>query len=244
MSFSAKTTIPTFLEKAVVSIVSPFQSLFFHSIRKIQNIWHNYISLTQVRKNNLYLKEEIEILKHKALKYTEQNKTFERLSKMLKYKLESDREMILASVVGSDAISWSNMITINKGFKDGLKKSMAVVTYEGLVGHIVQTVPFYSKVLLITDVRSAVDALDQDKRTRGVVVGKGSDICEMKYISHDADIRVGSPVISSGLGGVFPKGLLIGRVSKVEETKKGLFRNVVVTPSAKISFLEEVFVLK
>jgi rod shape-determining protein MreC len=93
-------------------------------------------------------------------------------------------------------------------------------------------------------VRSAVDALDQDKRTRGVVVGKGSDICEMKYISHDADIRVGSPVISSGLGGVFPKGLLIGKVSKVEETQKGLFRNVVVTPSAKISFLEEVFVLK
>ena len=152
--------------------------------------------------------------------------------------------MILASVVGSDAISWSKMITINKGSNDGLKKNMAVVSNEGLVGHIIQTVPYYSKVLLITDVRSAVDALDQEKRTRGVVIGKGSDICEMKYIPQDADIRVGQSVISSGLGGVFPKGLLIGKVSKVEETNKGLFKNVVVTPSVKISFLEEVFVLK
>tara|TARA_B100000315_G_scaffold115921_1_gene106325 strand:- start:10665 stop:11156 length:492 start_codon:yes stop_codon:yes gene_type:complete len=163
---------------------------------------------------------------------------------MLKYKLGSDREMVLASVVGSDAMSWSKMVTINKGSNDGLKKNMAVITYEGLVGHIVQTVPFYSKVLLITDVRSAVDALDQDKRTRGIVVGKGSDICEMKYIPQDADIRVGQPVISSGLGEVFPKGLLIGKVSKIEETNEGLFKNVVITPSVKISFLEEVFVLK
>ena len=163
---------------------------------------------------------------------------------MLKYKSGSDREMILASVVGSDAVSWSKMITINKGSNDGLKKNMTVVSHEGLVGHIIQTVPYYSKVLLITDVRSAVDALDQEKRTRGVVVGKGSDICEMKYIPQDADIRVGQSVISSGLGGVFPKGLLIGKVSKVEETNKGLFKNVVVTPSVKISFLEEVFVLK
>ncbi len=163
---------------------------------------------------------------------------------MLEYKSGSDREMILASVIGSDAISWAKMITIDKGSNDGLKKNMAVITYEGLVGHIVQTVPHYSKVLLITDVRSAVDALDQDNRTRGVVIGKGSDICEMKYIPHDADIRIGHPVISSGLGGVFPKGLLIGKVSKVEETEKGLFKNVVVTPSVKISFLEEVFVLK
>ncbi|HJP19274.1 MAG TPA: rod shape-determining protein MreC [Nitrospinota bacterium] len=235
---------PTFLETAVVSIVSPFQSIFFYSIKKVQDTWNNYISLTQVRKNNLYLKEEINKLNHEVLKYTEQKKSFERLSKMLKYKSGSDREMILASVVGSDAISWSKMITINKGSNDGLKKNMAVVSHEGLVGHIIQTVPYYSKVLLITDVRSAVDALDQEKRTRGVVIGKGSDICEMKYIPQDADIRVGQSVISSGLGGVFPKGLLIGKVSKVEETNKGLFKNVVVTPSVKISFLEEVFVLK
>ena len=163
---------------------------------------------------------------------------------MLVYKLESNKEMILASVIGADAISWYKMITIDKGSKEGLKKNMAVVAYEGLVGHIVQTVPGYSKVLLITDVRSAVDALDQNNRTRGVVVGKGSDICEMKFIPQDADIRVGNPVISSGLGGVFPKGLLIGKVSKVETAEKGLFKNVIVTPSVKISFLEEVFVLK
>lgn len=163
---------------------------------------------------------------------------------MLKHKLSSEREMILASVIGKDPLSWSKMLTIDKGSNDGLKKNMAVVTYEGLVGHIVQTVPNYSKVLLITDVRSAVDALDQDNRTRGVVVGKGSDICEMKYISRDADIRAGYPIISSGMGGVFPKGILIGKVSKVDKAKKGLFKNVIIMPAVKIAILEEVFVLK
>jgi rod shape-determining protein MreC len=210
----------------------------------IGDVWHNYISLTEVRKNNIYLKEEVRKLKHEILKFAEKQKAFERFSKMLEYKSGLDREMVLASVIGSDAIGWSKMITIDKGSKDGLKKNMAVVTYEGLVGHIIQTVPGYSKVLLITDVRSAVDALDQNNRTRGVVVGKGSDFCEMKHISQDADIQVGYPVISSGLGGVFPKGLLIGKVSKVGESKKGLFKNVVIVPAANISLLEEVFVLK
>lgn len=213
-------------------------------MKGVQNIWGGYIALTKTKEDNLLLMEEVKKLKLEILKQTEQNKLFERLSKMLKYKSASGKEMVLASVIGSDAITWSKMITINKGSNDGLEKNMAVVTYEGLVGHISQIFPNYSKVILITDVRSAVDSLDQSNRTRGVVIGKGGDMCEMKYISHDADIRIGHSVISSGLGGVFPKGLLIGKVSNVEETKRGLFKNVIVTPSVSISLLEEVFVLK
>lgn len=218
--------------------------MFVYSVKAVQDTWDGYISLASVHEENQELKEEIKQLKLEGLKHREREKTFERLNKMLDYKIASNAGKILASVIGADSVSWSRMITIDKGTNQGVQKNMAVVTHEGLVGHITQSLPGYSKVLLITDARSAVDVLDQNERTRGVVVGKGSDICEMKYIPHDADIRVGNPVISSGLGGVFPKGLLIGKVSHVEEINRGLFKNVIITPSAKISLLEEVFILK
>ncbi len=197
-----------------------------------------------MQEKNQHLTEEIKKLKHEALRFKEQKKTFERLGKMLEYKLNAQREIILASVIGADSLSWSKMITIDKGSDVGIKKNMAVATYEGVLGHIVQTFPNYSKVLLITDVRSAVDALDQNNRIRGVVVGKGNNLCEMKYIPKDAHIKVGDPIISSGLGGVFPKGLTIGKVSKAGVIKRGLFKNVTIIPAVKMSFLEEVFVLK
>lgn len=215
-----------------------------HSVKKIRDTWDHYISLTKIQEDNQFLKNKIKQLKQEALKNVEQLKTFERLSKVLEYKLASENEMVLATVIGADSLSWSRMITIDRGTSDGVEKNMAVVTHKGLVGHIIQVAPGFSKVLLITDVRNAVDALDQNYRTRGVVVGKGSNTCEMKYISQDADIQVGDPVISSGLGGVFPKGLLIGKVSQVGESKEGLFKNVTITPAVKLSFLEEVFVLK
>lgn len=215
-----------------------------YSVKKIQGIWHNYISLTEVQENNRLLNEEIKMLKNEIMEFAEQKMAHKRLTKMLEYKSASEKEMILASVIGADALGWSKMITINKGTNEGINKNMTVVSHDGLIGHVIQAVPNSSKVLLITDARSAVDALEQNERTRGVVIGKGSDLCEMKYISHEADIEVGDSVMSSGLGGVFPKGLLIGKVSQVDEIKKGLFKNVVITPAAKISLLEEVFVLK
>ena len=243
ISFSSKKTNPTFIETTVVSVVSSFQALLTHSVKNIENSLNHYIFLTQVQENNRRLKEEMKILKNKLQGFKEQKKAFERLSRILDYKFNSEREMLLASVIGADIMSWSKMITIDKGSEDGVKKNRAVVTYEGLVGHIAQTTPHYSKVLLISDVRSAVDAIDQNTRTRGVVVGKGRDIFEMKYISIDDDIQVGDQIISSGFGGIFPKGYIVGKVSKAEEIEKGLFKNVIVIPAVKVSLLEEVFVL-
>ena len=105
-------------------------------------------------------------------------------------------------------------------------------------GHLFTT----SKVLLTIDSRSAVDAVFQQSRIAGVVVGTGQKQCQVKFVPNTAKVQVGDRVLSSGLGGVFPKGLVIGTVSQVIRKKQGLFQEIMLTPSSDFSNLEEVLV--
>jgi len=88
-----------------------------------------------------------------------------------------------------------------------------------------------------------VDALFQESRISGVVVGGGDDECHLKFVPNTADVKVGDKVLSSGLGGIFPKGLIIGKVSQVIKKKQGLFQDITLVPSSDLSRLEEVLVL-
>ena len=117
-----------------------------------------------------------------------------------------------------------------------------MVTKSGVIGQIIHAGPTSSKVLLTIDSRSAVDALFQDSRVSGVVVGTGGEECKIKYVPNTAEIKVGDRVLSSGLGGIFPKGLFIGTVSQVIKKKQGLFQEITLTPSSDLSKLEEVLI--
>ena len=94
-----------------------------------------------------------------------------------------------------------------------------------------------------TDRRSAVDALVQRTRARGIVVGKSQRLCELRYVDFHEDIRIGDTIISSGLGAVYPKGLLIGTVVSVRQKSNGLFHEVDIKPAVDLAKLEEVLVL-
>lgn len=150
---------------------------------------------------------------------------------------------MVASVIGRDATQWSKVVTVNKGTQSGLRDHLAVITAAGVIGQVINAGLNTSKVLLIVDGRSAVDALFQNSRVSGVVVGMGEDACQMKFVPNTADVKVGDSVLSSGLGGIFPKGLVIGKVSQVSRKKQGLFQEITLTPSADLSRLEEVLVL-
>jgi rod shape-determining protein MreC len=113
----------------------------------------------------------------------------------------------------------------------------------GVIGHVIHSSPNSSKVLLITDGRSAVDSLFQETRESGITVGTGENICEMKFVPISAKINLGDKVISSGLGGVFPKGLVVGRVVDIVKQSQELFQDIMVEPSADLSNIEEVIVL-
>jgi len=150
---------------------------------------------------------------------------------------------LAASVTGEDASPWFKTIMINRGEVDGLREGMPVVAADGIIGQLVKVVARSSRVLLITDHASGVASIIQRSRARGVVKGKGDGSCSLEFSMASEDVKVGDTVITSGIGGIFPKGLKIGEVSMVKKGEYGIFQTVEVRPTVNLARLEEVLVL-
>jgi len=189
-----------------------------------------------LRRTVTELREENNLLREKAI-------ANERLRNLLRFSKKIPRSMLPAQIIGIDPSSWFRTILIDKGTKHGVKRGVAVVSPEGIVGHVLQTSHHYGKVLLITDFNSSVDAVIQRSRAKGVVEGNGENLCRLKYASRTQDIQLGDKVVTSGLGGRYPKGLMIGKISKIEKKSYGLFQHAEIMLSADFTKLEEVFVI-
>jgi rod shape-determining protein MreC len=153
-----------------------------------------------------------------------------------------DLPALPAQVIGEDASSWFRTVMLDKGSDDGLREGLPVVVAEGAVGRIIRCSPRESRVLLITDASSAIASLLQESRTRGISRGKGETV-SLEFALRQDPVEVGELVITSGTGGVFPKGLVIGTVSRVVHDDYGLFQEVTVIPAVDFSRLEEVLIL-
>jgi rod shape-determining protein MreC len=151
--------------------------------------------------------------------------------------------MLAAEVIGRDPSSWFKTIIVNKGMEDGVQEGVPVVVPEGVVGLVVEVASNYSKVLLIIDQNSAVDGLVQRTRSRGVIQGNPSGECIFKYVLRKHEVILGDTVVSSGMDGVFPKGLRIGRVSEIIKLNAGIFQEIIVTPYVDFEKLEEVLII-
>ena len=167
----------------------------------------------------------------------------ERLRKLLQFREKLSTSMVAAEVIGQDPSSWFKSVTINKGERDGVRKGMAVISPEGVVGQILKAAPHYATVLLITDYNSAIDSIVQKTRARAIVEGKGENRCQLKYLLRTEEVKVGDVILTSGLGGNFPKGLLIGEIRKVEKKGHGIFQYAELVPSVDLTKLEEVLVI-
>jgi rod shape-determining protein MreC len=166
----------------------------------------------------------------------------ERLRRLLGFVEEQPRRTVAARVIAEDASSWFRTIEIDRGHDDGVVEGLPVVDAAGLIGRVVRSAPHSSRVLLITDASSAVAVLVQDQRIRGVCRGQGGALALDFALVQDA-IQVGDGVITSGLGGVFPKGLVVGYVRSVHREQFGLFQTVELEPAVDFAHLEEVLVL-
>jgi rod shape-determining protein MreC len=234
---------PFFFESIVIWVASPFQTVFTQAVSSVADTVDHYIFLVNASQENERLQAEIDRLSREKNELIERIKEHERVAKLVQHEEPQEKKLTIAKIIGRDATQWSNVIFVDKGANDGVLGNLAVVTDAGVIGHIIQSSGSTSKVLLITDSRSAVDSLFQDSRFTGVIVGTGENVTKMKYVPMNADVEVGDAVLSSGLGGTFPKGLKIGAVSQVIKKKQGLFQEIQVTPSADFSRLEEVMVL-
>jgi len=233
----------TTLESFVLAVLSPVHGVINNTTRKVGNAWAGYLDLVQVQKENTKLRAELSKLREQVNAGVELQQQNKRLLQFLDFKEKNQYELVLAQVVGIDSSNWSRAIFINRGSRDGIRANLPVVTHEGVVGRVIEASADSAKVLLVTDPRSAVDALIQSSRDTGIVVGDDERHARMKYLPLEANLKTGDLVISSGLGGIFPKGLVVGRVTGVMKQKFGLFQEAEIAPIANLSRLEEVFVI-
>ena len=230
-------------EQFVIEITAPFQKLIKQTTKSTEELWLNYFRLVDVHHENTQLKNEIHELKMANSRYRELLATQERLEELLQFKQTINRPVLAAQVTGLDPTGWFKSVIIDKGKWAGLRLDMPVVNAFGVVGRVVSVSSNYAKVLLIIDQNSAVDCLVQRSRDRGMLKGLMSEICKLDYVAKSNDITVGDIVVTSGLGGVFPKGLPVGRILDVKEISGELFKDIKIRTAVDFSKLEEVLVI-
>ncbi|RPH52869.1 MAG: rod shape-determining protein MreC [Desulfobacteraceae bacterium] len=234
---------PYTLERVALTITAPFQDALTHTIRFTKSIWRHYFLLVSTARENENLKKNLSDVMQRNREYIEVEISNDRLRKLFDFSQNIADEVIAAEVIGIDPSAWYRTIIIDKGRADGVKKGLPVIIPEGVVGQVINSSEHYSKVLLIIDQNSAVDALVQRNRARGIIKGISSDQCIFKYVLRRHDLETGDSVIASGLDGVFPKGLRIGYVAEKTDGNSGLFWEVRVTPFVDFEKLEEVLIL-
>lgn len=236
-------TDTSFFRKIVLEAATPVQKVLSVSVKSVSDAWMRYIFLVGLEEENKILKKKINELKTGLILYQEGYLEAQRLRKLLSLKDNYDYHFIPALVIGREQAALSKTILINKGTVHGLKIGMPVIGPPGLIGRLIDVSWHASKVLLLIDESSNIDATVQRTRTQGIVCGAGSRGCILKYISKTQDVKKGDVIVSSGIGVVFPKGLLIGIVSHVDQQDSGLFWTINVAPFVDFSKLEEVLVL-
>lgn len=232
------------LDRVVVQITAPVQSAIAWCISTGWSTLQDYLLLIEVRQNNEQLAQQNRRLLNEIASYREMVLENERLKKLVKFSNETPGRKTMARVIARDITPNFKSIRINKGSDHGVKRGMAAITHEGIVGRIIRVSSGYSDVLTLLDSSSAVDALVQRNRSRGIIEGTSRTNLAMKYLRRTDDIRVGDVVISSGTGGLFPKGLVIGKVVEVKKETWGITQEVEVFPNVDFSKLEEVIVIK
>ena len=230
-------------EQFIIEITAPFQKLIKQTVNSTEEFWLNYFHLINVRHENRKLKSELLALKMANSRYRELLATQERLEELLRFKRTLNLPVIPAQVIGLDPTGWFKSIIIDKGKGAGLSLDMPVVNAFGVVGRVVSVSPNYAKVLLIIDQNSAINCLVQRSRDRGMLKGLMSEVCKLDYVVKSNDVAVGDILVTSGLGGVFPKGLSVGQVINVKEMPGELFKDIAVMPAVDFSKLEEVLVV-
>ena len=233
---------PSMAARAVMQVSHPLQEKTRGLFSWFRMFVDRYWLLVGVEAENRRLLSELGFLREENNRLQEALLAAKRLGRLAPLQ-ERRSTAVAANVFARDSSSWFKTVLVDKGERDGVSRDMAVAVADGLVGRIIEVFPNAAKVLLITDPNSGVDVIVQRTRAQGIMEGRVEEFCILKYVRKTDDVQVGDRVITSGLGGIFPKGLLTGTVTKVERKRLGIFQTVEVAPTADLSRLEEVLIL-
>jgi rod shape-determining protein MreC len=232
-----------FHDKAVLFVTAPIQGAISWTLEYATSAFENYIYLWNTRKEHQKMIEENRKLLGKIASLREMQQENTRLRKLLDFNSNHQLESVIARVIAKDVSSEFRAIRINRGETSGVRKNMAVITDEGVVGRVLRTTRTTADVVTMLDLLSAVDSIVERSRARGVVEGMTDEVCQLKFIIRTDDIEPGDLLITSGLGGIYPKGIPVGTVSKANRKAYGISQEVEVRPSVDFSRLEEVMVV-
>ena len=224
-------------------VIYPFQALHRGFFKSVSGLWQEYVDLRGVRKENLVLHDRLQALEGRnsaLLEFEFQNKTLRSLLDMTE---QQQLQGKVADVIGYDPSSWQRAVVLNRGAEDNIQQGMAVVSGSGLVGQVTSVGRRSSRVLLISDPLSGVDAMIQGNRARGIIEGSGDGNCIWKFVVREEEVNIGDRVISSGLDGIYPRGLLIGVVTDVSGRPDSMFHDIRVKPSVNMDKVESVMIV-
>ena len=211
--------------------------------QSVIGLWQEYVALRHVREDNRQLRRDLEVLQRQNSNLRESAIAAQRLESLLEFKEQFVPHTVAARVVGRDSTNWYSSVILNKGDRDGIQPEMGVMTSAGIVGRVVKTGPFSSIVLLVTDPHNAITGIIQRSRDEGIVEGTSQGRARIKYLPLLASIRVGDIVVTSGLTGGFPRGIVIGTVLAMQKEEGELFQSAEIAPQADLSKLEEVLII-
>lgn len=200
-----------------------------------------YYRKTYAKYKNLQL--EVNTLRARLIGQEEVIRENSRLKKLLNFKRRLLFSSVAANVIGRDPSLWNASIIIDKGIKHGFKQGMPVVNELGVIGKLVEVGQNISKVMLLNDPNFSVAALVQRSREDGLVSGTLQGFCRMRYLSSEADIKIGDHVITSKISSSFPEGLLIGKVVRVQRSESSPTIECLIQPAVHLSQIEEVIVI-
>lgn len=238
----------SYVRSAIVTVGTPFRWAFTKIGEGLSGFSLYFRTIDSLMEENDALRRELN--EYKNLVYDaeliEEENDF--LSEFLELKEEHlDFALEDASVLGREATNYRTLLTLSKGTLHGIAVNMPIITEDGLVGHITEVGATWSKAVVITETASAVGGYIERSGALGVVEGtyelRADGLCRMVYIESESDIRIGDKVVTSGIGGVYPRGLLIGRVTEVGLDENSRTLTAIIEPTADLSSVSKVMIV-
>jgi len=235
-----RTGRPALILMEILRPVQAFESALTDNFR---GFFSDYIDLVGVREENDRLKSQLAQLHSERTRLAELEVENHHLGDLLELRDVLTMHAVAARVIGGDATGLARTLVLSQGSNTGLRPEMAVISTDGVVGKLITVSPNASRVLLVNDHNAGLDAIDQRSRARGIVAGEMDDGLSMKYVDRTGDVKPGDAIITSGMDGIFPGGLLVGEVKQVSQEGPGLFLNIAIAPAVDFSRIEQVLVL-
>ena len=231
------------VRSGIVTVSTPFKMVGSVVATPFNAVGNIFANLTASQETLSDLKDQNAQLTAQVAELSEAQQTAQRLESLLGLQSTYNLQSTAARIIGSSSDAWSQTVTIDKGTLDGLTLGMPVCNAYGVIGQITEVALNSSTVLLINDETSGVSAMVQSSRAKGVLRGQADGTLRLEYVPVDAQVASGDIVITSGIGGVFPKGLPLGTVSSVEKSDNDVYYTIVVRTQATTENNEEVLVI-